>query len=342
MKAIIQTKYGSPRDVLHLQEVEMPAVGDNEVLVRVAAASVNPDIWNTVTGQPFVFRWLWGGWRKPNPAIPGTDMAGTVEEVGSNVTRFKPGDEVFGESNKGFQWTNGGAYAEYVSVPEDVLALKPSAVPFEEAASVPTSGYIALANLPDGNQIQPGQHVLINGAGGGVGSIAVQLAKAYGAEITGVDSSEKLAMIRSLGADHVIDYTQEDYTQEDLTKENRAYHLILDVASTLALSTCKQLLAPGGIFVHIGHAHYGSVGGSLLGNLPQFFSMMMRIQMDRKLPAPNNSMPSRNKSMATLMKLLETGKLTPIIDSTYPLSQVPQALEYLKSGQNVGKVIVTP
>ena len=337
MKAIVQTRYGSPSDVLHLREVDKPVVGDDEVLVRVHAASVHADVWVVVTGHPYLMRLMFGGLRKPKHTIPGTDMAGTVETVGKDVTRFEPGNEVFGESNKGFQWLNGGAYAEYVAVPEHALALKPGNVTFEQAASVPTSGYIALMNLQEGGQLQPGQRVMINGAGGGVGSIAVQLAKAYGVHVTAVDNTEKLEMVRSLGADEVIDYTHEDVTQRD-----EHYDFILDVASTLSLSDWKRLLTSAGTYVQIGHNHYGKGGSRTFGTLLPFFGLMVRSPFDPQLPNPRFSLPSRQEVMATLKDFLEAGQLTPIIDRTYPLDKVPEALRYLQEGNNLGKIIITP
>ena len=321
MKAIIQDRYGAPSDVLQLQEIDKPLVEDDEVLVRVQAASVHADVWKVVTGHPYLFRLLYGGLRKPKPPIPGTDMAGHVEAVGKHVTRFSPGDEVFGESNRGFQWLNGGAYAEYVSVPQDALAHKPDNVTFEQAASVPTSGYIALMNLNGDRKIQAGQRVLINGAGGGVGSIAVQLAKTYGAHVTGVDSPQKLAMISALGADQVIDYTQEDFTRGD-----DRYDFILDVASTLALSDCKRVLTPAGTYVLIGHDHYGHVGSRTFGTQPGFFKLMARAPFDSQLPSLSFSLPSRQAVMTTLKEFLEAGQLTPLIDRTYPLNATPEAI----------------
>lgn len=226
--------HGSPDDVLQLREIDTPVVGDGEVLVRVRAASVHPDVWHVVTGRPYVLRLMGAGLLKPKNPVPGTDVAGFVELVGKDVTRFAPGDEVFGETFLELQWRNGGAFAEYAFIPQDALALKPIGITFEQAAAVPTSGFIALLNLQNGGLLQPGQSVLINGAGGGVGSIAVQLAKVYGARVTGVDSTEKMEMLRSLGADHVIDYTQEDFTHR-----GERYDLIFDVASNLSLSACK-------------------------------------------------------------------------------------------------------
>src|SRR5919107_1830419 len=213
MKAIVQRKYGPPADVLELGDVDEPVVKDDEVLVRVHAASVHPDVWHVVRGLPYVLRLMGAGLLKPKNSIPGTDVAGHVESVGKNVTQFEQGDEVFGETIKGYQWTNGGAYAEYVSVPERLLALKPANITFEQAAAVPTSGLIPLQNLPNEGRLHQGQSVLVNGAGGGVGTIAVQLAKAYGGNVTGVDDTAKLDMVRSIGADQVIDYIQEDFTE---------------------------------------------------------------------------------------------------------------------------------
>src|SRR5215212_9150985 len=194
MKAIVQGKYGPPADVLELADVDEPVVKDDEVLVRVHAASVHPDVWHVVRGLPYVLRLMGAGLLRPKKRIPGTDVAGRVESVGKDVTRFRAGDEVFGETIKGYQWANGGAYAERVSVPEDQLALKPANITFEQAAAVPTSGLIALQNLPDEGLLRPGQSVLVNGAGGGVGTLALQLAKAYGGNVTGVDNTKKLDM----------------------------------------------------------------------------------------------------------------------------------------------------
>lgn len=268
MKAIVQDKYGSPED-LKVQDVEMPAVGDDEVLVRVRAASVHPDVWHVVTGRPYVLRLMGAGFSKPKNPIPGTDMAGIVESVGKNVTRFRPGDEVFGATIRAHQWTNGGAFAEYVSVRQDLLALKPDNITFEQAASVPTSGFIALQNLRSGSLIRPGQKVLVNGAGGGVGALALQLAKAYGAHVTAVDSTSKLNMLRSLGADQVIDYTQEDFTRSDVR-----YDLIFDVPGNHPLSACRATLEPHGKYVLIGHEGFGASGKRALGLFPRFFKLI--------------------------------------------------------------------
>lgn len=337
MKAIIQSKYGSPGDVLQLRDVDKPVAGDGEVLVRVRAASVHPDVWHVVTGRPYVLRLMGAGLFKPTNPVPGTDVAGHVESVGENVTQFRPGDEVFGESIKGLQWANGGAFAEYASVSQDALALKPQGISFEQAAAVPTSGLIVLLNLQNQRKIRPGQSLLINGAAGGVGSIAVQLAKAYGARVTGVDDTKKLEMVRALGADRVIDYTQEDFT-----RLGERYDLIFDVASNLSLSDCKRALTPKGIYVLIGHDHFGAVGRRVFGSLPQFFKLAILSLFVSHLPGQFVSAPRKKDSMAVLKELLEAGKLTPIVDRTFPLSAAPEALTYLQSGNARGKIIITP
>jgi len=285
MKAIAHTKYG-PLDVLELKEVEKPTPKDDEVLIKVHAASVHPDVWHVVSGLPYALRLMGAGLRKPKNSIPGTDVAGHVESVGKNVTQFQPGDEIFGESVRGHQWTNGGAYAEYVSTPEDSLAIKPAGITFEQAAAVPTSGLIALWNLRDGGLVQTGQKVLINGAGGGVGTLAVQLAKAFGAEVTGVDSTRKLDMVRSIGADHVIDYTQEDFT-----KSGERYDLIFDIPGNHSFSDCRRALTSKGTYVLIGHDHFGGAGGRWLGSLPRFFKLVVMSPFVSQLPNLNFSMP---------------------------------------------------
>jgi NADPH:quinone reductase-like Zn-dependent oxidoreductase len=337
MKAIIQDNYGPPYDVLRLQEIVMPAVGDSDVLVRVRAASVHADIWHVVTGQPNVLRLMGGGFFRPRNPVPGTDMAGIVEAVGRNATRFRPGDEVFGETVKANQWTNGGAFAEYVSVHQDALEFKPGNISFEQAAAVSTSGLIVLNNLQGQRSIRPGQKVLINGAAGGVGSIAVQIAKAAGALVTGVDRTAKLEMVRSLGADRVIDYRSEDFT-----RLGERYDLIIDIASTLSLADSRRALAPTGIYVLIGHDHYGKAGRRVLGSLPRFFLLAAISPFLRQLPKMFFAPLDRRETMHVLKELLEAGKLTPVIDRTFPLSKVPEAIRYLQEGTACGKIIIVP
>jgi NADPH:quinone reductase-like Zn-dependent oxidoreductase len=324
-------------DVLRLAEVDKPVAGADEVLVRVRAASVHADVWHVVSGFPYVLRLMGAGLGKPKNPIPGTDMAGIVEAVGINVTQFKPGDEVFGESRRGMQWINGGAYAEYVSAPADILALKPANITFEKAASVPTSGMIALYNLQSVGLPELGQKVLVNGAGGGVGTIAVQLAKAYGADVTAVDSAEKLDMLQSLGADHGIDYTREDFT-----RGSERYDLIFDVASNLRFSDCKRVLTATGKYLVIGHDHYGTRGRRILGSLPQLLKLVALAPFTNHLPDANFSTPNQKVLMAVLREFLAAWKITPVVDRTYSLSEVPEALRYLMAGRVQGKVVVTP
>ncbi|MDH4164616.1 MAG: NAD(P)-dependent alcohol dehydrogenase [Nitrospirota bacterium] len=337
MKAIVQDRYGSPDEVLRLREIEMPAVGDDDVLVRVRAASVHADVWHVVTGQPYVLRLMGGGFSRPKNPVPGTDMAGIVEAVGRNVTRFRPGDEVFGETVKANQWTNGGAFAEYVSAHHGSLEIKPRNVGFEQAAGVPTSGLIVLNNLQGQRSILPGQKVLINGAAGGVGSLAVQIAKARGAVVTGVDSAAKLEMVRSLGADRVIDYRSEDFT-----RSGERYDLIIDVASTLSLADSKRALAPAGLYVLIGHDHYGKARRPVLGSLPRFFLNAAISSFVRQLGKSFFEPLDRRETMPVLRELLEAGKITPVIDRTFPLSKVSEAIGYLQEGTARGKIIIVP
>jgi NADPH:quinone reductase-like Zn-dependent oxidoreductase len=334
MKAIVQDKYGTP-DALELREIDKPVVKDDEVLVQVHAASVHPDVWHVVRGLPYVLRLMGAGLLKPKNRVPGTDAAGHVESVGKNVTRFQPGDEVFGETLKGYQWTNGGTYAEYVSVAQDALALKPANITFEQAAAVPTSGLIALQNLPNEGRLQPGQSVLVNGAGGGVGALAVQIAKAYGAEVTGVDNTQKLEMVRSLGADRVIDYTQEDFTQGD-----ERYDLIFDIPGNHPFSACRRVLTPDGKYVLIGHDRFGQGVGRWFGSVPRLLKLVALSPFVSQIPTPNFSTLDRKNQMVILKELLEAGKITPVIDRTYPLSKVPEAIRYLEEGHVQGKVVI--
>ena len=337
MKAIIQKKYGSPDKVLALQEMTQPTIGDNEVLVKVKAASVHPDVWHVVTGRPFILRLIGGTLFKPKNPVPGSDMAGIIDSVGKDVSQFKVGDEVFGETHSGLQWQNAGAFAEYVAVPENTLALKPAEVTFEQAAAVPTSGIIALFNLQNDSKILPGHNVLINGAAGSVGSIALQFAKAHGAKVTAVDHTDKINILETLGADHVIDYTKENFI--DNTDK---YDLIFDVASNLSFSDCKRKLSPEGKYVLIGHDHYGKATGPILGSIPRFFKLIFLSMFVKQLPKEGSWAPDKKKIIASLRELLANKKLTPIIDSRYPLSEVVNAMHRLESGLAQGKVIIVP
>lgn len=336
MKAVVQQRYGSPDD-LELRDVDMPVVHDHEVLVRVRAASVHPDVWHVITGRPYVLRLMGAGFLKPKNPIPGTDIAGIVETVGKAVTRFRPGDPVFGETIVKQQWTNGGAYAQYVSVQQDLLALKPESVTFSQAASVPSSGLIALHNLRDRARLGQGRKVLINGGGGGVGSLALQIIKACGAHVTAVDSASKLSLLLSLGADEVIDYAAEDFT-----RRGDCYDLIFDVPGDRPFSVVRRALKPDGRYVPIGHDHFGASGRRVFGLIPHFLKLMLLSRFVRQLRGPGTPLPTKKEAVATLRELLEAGKITPVIDSTYDLSEVREAFRRMIEDETHGKVILTP
>jgi NADPH:quinone reductase-like Zn-dependent oxidoreductase len=321
MKAIVYTKYGSA-DVVQLKEIEKPAPKDDEVLVKVLAASANAYDWHFLSADIFLIR-FGGGFFKPKNTRLGADLAGRVEAIGKNVQQFKPGDEVYGDIGA---WGN-GAFAEYVSVPEKAFALKPSNLSFEQAAAVPMAGLTALQGLRDAGQIRAGQKVLINGASGGVGTFAVQIAKYYGADVTAVCSTEKMELVRSLGADHVIDYTREDFTKKGLK-----YDLILAVNGYHPISAYKRALAPKGIYMMAGGSVTQIFQGMLLGK-------QMSENNGRKLGAVTAKI--NQKDLGILKELLEAGKITPVIDRCYPLSEVREALQYLGEGHARGKIVIT-
>jgi NADPH:quinone reductase-like Zn-dependent oxidoreductase len=333
MKAIIQSGYGPPAQVLSVRDVAKPVPTDDEVLVRVRAASMHPDVWHVVVGFPFVLRLMGNGVLKPRP-IPGTDVAGVVEAVGARVTRFEAGDEVFGECAK-HGWMNGGAYAEYVAVPQDYLARKPNNVSFEQAAAVPTAGIIALNNL--GGAVRPTREtVLINGAGGCMGPIALQIAKADGARVTAVDSAEKLPMLTALGADHVIDYRKEDYL-----RRGERYDFVLDVVGFRYPDEYRPVLTPKGEYMPIGHAHYDDTRNPVLGDIPRFATLIFKAMRDpekRKSFKP----PSKPQAMEIFRSLLETGKLTPFVGRTFGLSEVGDAMRSMQEGNVVGRLVLVP
>ena len=315
MKAVVQNDYGST-DVLQIKEIETPAVKENEVLVQIHAAALNAGDIFSMRGSPWLAR-LMVGFPKPKDYILGWDMAGRVEAVGATVTRFKPGDEVFSACN--------GALAEYASVPEDELATKPANLTFEQAAAVPTAGLTALQGLRDAGKLQAGQKVLINGASGGVGTFAVQIAKAFGAEVTGVCSTGKVDLVRSLGADHVVDYTTTDFT-----KSGRTYDLILDNVANHTFSDLRRTLTPQGIIVpNSGHGGMGYVVKAAL------LSLFMR-QHSSLFVANTN-----HEGLDTLKDLIESEKVAPVIDRTYPLNNVIEAFQYLEQGHARGKVVIT-
>jgi NADPH:quinone reductase-like Zn-dependent oxidoreductase len=322
VKAIVQDRYGSP-DVLELREIDTPAVKDDGLLVRVRAAGVDPSVWHLMTGQPYLMRLMGFGLRKPRNRIRGWDVAGQVETVGTNVKRFRPGDEVFGSCR--------GAFAEYVSAPEDRFVLKPANLTFAQAAAVPVSALTALQALRDRGEIQPGQGVLIIGAGGGVGTFAVQIAKALGASVTGVCSTTKTELVRSLGADHVIDYTREDFTEGQ-----ERYDLIVDMAGNRPLSRLRRVLSPRGTIVMVG----GESAGRWTGGLHHLLWATLLSAFVRQRFRPFLAQV-RNKDLDFLKELIEAGKVMPVIDRTYPLGQVPDAVRYLAEGHARGKVVIT-
>ncbi|MEE6260228.1 NAD(P)-dependent alcohol dehydrogenase [Plantactinospora sonchi] len=337
MQAIIQDRYGPP-EALRLREIGQPTVGDDEVLVRVRAASVHPDVWHVVTGHPYVLRLMGSGLRRPRCPVPGTDLAGVVVAVGRRVTGFRPGDEVFGESLRGFSWRNGGAFAEYAVAPEEGLVGKPANVTFEQAATVPTTGYIALLNLPT-ERLRPGRRVLVNGAAGGVGAVVVQVAKAHGAHVTGVDHTRKLDLLRSLGADEVVDHTRVDFTRDDPTGGAR-YDLIVDIPGNRPFSACRRVLAPDGCYVLIGHDQFGRTGHRWLGSLPRFARLGLTSLFVPQLRRGSASL-SKREAMELLRAHLEAGELTPVIDRTYPLAEAGAALRHLAGGEALGRIVLT-
>ncbi|HEX2791755.1 MAG TPA: NAD(P)-dependent alcohol dehydrogenase [Steroidobacteraceae bacterium] len=321
MKAITYRCYGSP-DVLKLEDIEKPTPADNQVLVRVHAAALNPLDWHFMRGTPYLVRLDTGMGTPKDPRI-GVDFAGTIEAVGKNVTRFKPGDEVFGARD--------GAFAEYVAVREDrALALKPSKVTFEQAAAVPVAALTALQALRDKGGIQSGQKVLINGASGGVGTFAVQIAKSFGAEVTGVCSTRNVDMVRSIGADHVIDYTQEDFT-----KGGQHYDLILDTVGNHTLLEYRRVLNPKGILVIVG----GPTNGQWIGPMivPIEALILSRFVSQKFAPFLAETEPA---DLNIVRDLMQAGKVTPVIDRHYSLSEVPQAMRYLEQGHARGKIVI--
>jgi len=323
VKAIVQDGYGSA-DVLQLRDIGRPSVGDGDVLVQVRAAGVDPGVWHLMTGEPYLVRAMGFGLRKPKVAVRGRDVAGVVEAVGGRVTRFRPGDEVYGTCES-------GSFAEYAAAPEARLAAKPGNVSFEQAATVPISGVTALQAVRDCGRLQPGEQVMVIGAAGGVGSFAVQIAKAFGARVTGVCSTSKADLVRSLGADDVI-----DYTNDEIDRNGARYDVVIDTAGNRPLSLLRRALTPHGRLVVVGGEHGG---GRVLGGF------------DRQLRAPLVSMfvgqrlrgliaKERAEDLETLTQLIESGSLTPVIDRTYALADAPDAIRHLAEGHGAGKAVV--
>lgn len=322
MKAIVQDKYGPPA-VLRLDDRPIPAPRDDEVLVKVFAASVNAADWHLMRGTPLLIRLMLGGLRRPAHKGLGVDVAGRVEAVGTDVERFQPGDEVYGDlSEHGF-----GGFAEYACVSEDAFGPKPASLSFEDAAAVPVAGVTALQALRDEGEIQSGQQVLVNGASGGVGSFAVQIAKALGATVTGVCSTDKMAFVHSLGADAII-----DYTQTDVTKQDQRYDLVLDAAAYRSPLRYLRILRSTGAYVLVGGATSRLFQTLLVAPV---VSMIGEKSLNTVMAKPNP------EDLATLTELIEEGRIVPAIDRRFPLSEVPAAIRYLEDGRPQGKVVIT-
>ena len=321
MKAMVQDTYGSV-DVLRLGEIAKPVAAEDEVLVRVRAAGVDQGVWHLMAGMPYVMRLAGFGLRGPKNPVRGYDVAGRVEAVGANVRLFRPGDDVFG--------TCRGSFAEYAAARADRLAAKPTDFSFEQAAAVPISGYAALQAVRDHGKVEAGQRVLIIGAGGGVGTFAVQIAKACGAEVTGVCSTGKVDVVRSIGADHVIDYTREDFVNG-----RNPYDVILDIAGNRSLSHLRRALTPRGTLVIVGAEHAGNwlgVGRQLrAATLSPFIRQKLGTFISKE----------RTEDLHELRKLLEAGTITPVVDRTFPLAEVPEAIRYLRDGRARGKIVIT-
>jgi NADPH:quinone reductase-like Zn-dependent oxidoreductase len=324
VKAIVYCDYGTS-EVLKLEEIEKPVPNDNQVLIKVRAASVNPYDWHFMRGTPYIMRAMGTGLRKPKATRLGVDVAGTVEAVGKNITQFKPGDEVFGGKT--------GAFAEYVCGSERGLAIKPPNMTFEQAATLNIAGLTALQAVRDKAQIRPGQKVLINGASGGVGTFAVQIAKSFGAEVTGVCSGRNADMVRSLGADHVIDYTKEDFA-----KSSTRYDAMLDNVPNHSLSECRRILTPNGKYVLIGGG--GPNDGKWIG---PFVRVIQAALLSKFIDQKMGMMMAEVKKddLATLAEMVESGKMKPVIDRTYKLSELAKAVDYVEEGHARGKVVIT-
>jgi NADPH:quinone reductase-like Zn-dependent oxidoreductase len=322
MQAIVHTEYGSA-DVLRFEEIDRPTIGDAEVLIRVHAAGLDRGTWHLMAGMPYLFRLMGPGLRTPKNPVPGLDVAGTVVAVGADVTRFEVGDEVFGVSR--------GSFAEYACALQDKLARKPANLTFDQAAVVAISGLTALQALRDVGRIHPGQHVLIVGASGGVGTFAVQIAKAFGAQVTGVCSTAKLDLVRSIGADHVIDYTRDDFAGGP-----QRYDLILDIGGNAALSRLRRALTTSGTLVIVGGENGGRWTGGMGRSLRAVaLSPFVRQRLTMKTPKEHYA------DLERLAQLIELGDVTPIIDEVYPLRQAPDAMRHLQAGRARGKLVIT-
>jgi NADPH:quinone reductase-like Zn-dependent oxidoreductase len=332
MKAIVQDRYG-PSSVLRMADMPVPEIAADEVLVAVHAASMHADIWHAVTGVPYALRLMGSGVRRPKQPIPGIDVSGTIVAVGSEVTAFAPGNEVFGETTRRQQWTNGGAFAEFAAVPAAALAIKPTRLSHVEAAAVPTSGLIGVQVVEDEGRVQPRQTVLVNGAAGGVGVFAVQVAKAAGAFVTGVDRTDKLEILHRIGTDEVV-----DYTTTDVTERLDAYDVFIDVAGTEPPRRARRAVRPDGAYVLVGHDQYGASRKPLVGSISTFVGMMAVSPFVSQYHVRGPR--ARSSRMQRLVELIETDQLSPVIDTVFPLERVREALDRLTSGAVAGKIVI--
>lgn len=336
MRAVVQTGYGDPRMVLSTADVARPRPAADEVLVEVTAASVHPDVWHVVTGRPWALRLMGAGLRRPRRAVPGTDMAGTVVEVGDEVTGFATGEAVFGETLRGLQWNNGGTWAEFVAAPVTALAHLPDGVDPTAAATVPTAGLIVLANLAAAHGIGRGSRVLVNGAAGGVGSIATQVLLARGAHVTAVDHGDKLDLLRELGADDLV-----DFTTTDASAKGGPYDLVFDIPGNHAFRDWQRVLAPTGTYVLIGHDAFGREGRRVLGSIPRMVGLMARATRSPQLATPGRATFDRSDGIRQLAGHLAAGELTPVVAHRFDLDDAAVALQALADGA-AGRIVLVP
>lgn len=320
----------------------MPEIAADEVLVRVHAASVHPDVWHVVTGRPAVLRLMGSGLRAPRQQVPGTDFAGTVADVGADVDgggthgdTVVVGDDVFGESLPSMQWVNGATWAEFVAVRRDRLLPMPANLTHVEASALPTAGIIALQSVRDQAKVAAGQRVLVNGAAGGVGSLAVQIARADGATVTAVDGPGRQDLLRSIGAAHVIDHTREDFTRGD-----ERYDVVIDIPGNHPFGQVRKVLAPGGTYVLVGHDQYGREGRRVLGSIPRMFALMARAPFTDQVPRASFASRPKPEYLRELAELASAGQLRPVIDRTFPLEEAAAALDHLASGAGRGRVVL--
>ncbi len=335
MRAVVHDRYG-PVDGLRLDDVPVPAPAAGEVLVRVAASSVHVDAWHTVTGLPYALRLMGNGVRAPRHRVPGTDVAGTVEAVGPGVSRFRPGQRVWGETVRGIQWVNGGAWAELVTAPQDALVPTGDGLDDVHAAALGTPALLALEVLVDQGRFEAGRSVLVNGAAGALGGYVVQLAVALGASrVTGVDSGDRLDLVLAAGADEAV-----DHRVEDVTRRSERYDLVVDVPSNRRFREWRRVVEPDGGYVRVGHDHYGHGMNRVTGSIAPVLALTAASLVVAQLPSPRRSTP-RPQRLARLAGLVAEGRLRPVVDRTFPLADVVPALQRLQTGQARGRLVLT-